>query len=157
MILKLQVDNRLRKLNKMLKNVGIVISDYYKDISMGLEQGAIRFCSEAKINFKKFYVPGALEIGSAIKIISNKDLSINGFIALGCIIRGETSHFEIVINESARALTELSLNHSLIIGNGILTVENEKQAIARSLKDNNNKGYHAALACSKLLDLKGNI
>ena len=101
----------------MVKNVGIVISDYYKDISMGLEQGAIRFCSEAKINFKKFYVPGALEIGSAIKIISNKDLNINGFIALGCIIRGETSHFEIVINESARALTELSLNHSLIIGN----------------------------------------
>ena len=49
----------------MVKNVGIVISDYYKDISIGLEQGAIRFCSEAKINFKKFYVPGALEIGSA--------------------------------------------------------------------------------------------
>ena len=140
----------------MVKNICIVISDYYKEISDGLETGAIKFCDENSIKYKKIYVPGALEIGPAIKIISNRD-SFDGFIAIGCVIRGETSHFDIVINESARAITNLNLNHSLLIANGILTVENKEQAIERSSDNKNNKGYHAALACSKLIDLKGNF
>tara|TARA_B100000927_G_scaffold220645_1_gene180581 strand:+ start:1438 stop:1899 length:462 start_codon:yes stop_codon:yes gene_type:complete len=148
---------------RMAKNVCIVVSDYYKEISNGLEVGAIKFCNENSIEYEKIYVPGALEIGPAIKILSNREhISIgnayyDGFIALGCVIRGETSHFDIVINESARAITNLSIDNSLIIGNGILTVENKQQAIDRSNDDENNKGYHAALACSKLIDLKGNI
>ena len=147
----------------MAKNVCIVVSDYYKEISNGLEVGAIKFCNENSIEYEKIYVPGALEIGPAIKILSNREhISIgnayyDGFIALGCVIRGETSHFDIVINESARAITNLNLDYSLSIANGILTVENKQQAIDRSNDDENNKGYHAALACSKLIDLKGNI
>ena len=141
----------------MSKNICIVISDYYKKISDGLELGATNFCDQNSIIYKKFYVPGALEIGPAIKFISETEHNFDGFIALGCVIRGETSHFDIVINESARAITNLSINFSLIIGNGILTVDNKQQAIDRSNDDENNKGYHAALACSRLIDLKGNI
>ena len=141
----------------MSKNICIVISDYYKKIANGLEIGAINFCDQNSIIYEKFYVPGALEIGPAIKLISESKHNFDGFVALGCVIRGETSHFDIVINESARAITNLSLDYSLIIGNGILTVENKQQAIERSNNDENNKGYHAALASSKLIDLKGNI
>ena len=147
----------------MAKNVCIVVSNYYKEISNGLEIGAIKFCNENSIEYKKIYVPGALEIGPAIKILSNSKYKTtsntyyDGFIALGCVIRGETSHFDIVINESARAITNLSLDYSLIIGNGILNVENKQQAIERSNDNENNKGYHAALACSVLIDLKDNI
>ena len=141
----------------MSKSICIVVSDYYKKISNGLELGATKFCDQNLIVYKKFYVPGALEIGPAIKFISESKHDFDGFVALGCVIRGETSHFDIVINESARAITNLSLDYSLIIGNGILTVENKKQAVERSNNDENNKGYHAALASSKLIDLKGYI
>ena len=141
----------------MSKSICIVVSDYYKKISNGLELGATKFCDQNSIFYEKFYVPGALEIGPAIKLISESIDIFDGFVALGCVIRGETSHFDIVINESARAITNLSLDYSLIIGNGILTVENKQQAIERSNNDENNKGYHAALASSKLIDLKGNI
>ena len=141
----------------MSKSICIVVSDYYKKISNGLELGATKFCDQNLIVYKKFYVPGALEIGPAIKFISESKHNFDGFVALGCVIRGETSHFDIVINESARAITNLSLDYSLIIGNGILTVENKKQAVERSNNDENNKGYHAALASSKLIDLKGYI
>ena len=141
----------------MSKNICIVVSDYYIKISNGLELGATKFCDQKSIIYEKFYVPGALEIGPAIKLISESKHKFDGFVALGCVIRGETSHFDIVINESARAITNLSLDYSLIIGNGILTVENKQQAIERSNNDENNKGYHAALASSKLIDLKGNI
>ena len=141
----------------MSKSICIVISDYYKKISNGLELGATKFCDQNSIIYEKFYVPGALEIGPAIKFISESKHNFDGFVALGCVIRGETSHFDVVINESARAITNLSIDYSLIIGNGILTVESEQQAIERSNNDENNKGYHAALASSKLIDLKGNI
>ena len=141
----------------MPKNICIVVSDYYKKISNGLELGATKFCDQNSMIYEKFYVPGALEIGPAIKLISESKHNFEGFVALGCVIRGETSHFDIVINESARAITNLSLDYSLIIGNGILTVENKQQAIERSNNDQNNKGYHAALASSKLIDFKGNI
>ena len=124
----------------MSKNICIIVSDYYKKISNGLELGAIKFCDQNSIIYKKFYVPGALEIGPAIKIISETKHNFDGFVALGCVIKGETSHFDIVINESARAITNLSLDYSLIIGNGILTVENEQQAIERSNNNENNKG-----------------
>ena len=141
----------------MSKSICIVISDYYKKISNGLELGATKFCDQNSIIYEKFYVPGALEIGPAIKFISETKHNFDGFVALGCVIRGETSHFDIVINESSRAITNLRLDYSLIIGNGILTVENKQQAIERSNNNENNKGYHAALASSKLIDLKGNI
>ena len=146
----------------MFKNrkVLLVCSPYYKKITQNLLDGAIEVLKSNSVKYKIIDVPGALEIAPSIKIFSEK-LSQNdmfdGFIALGCIIRGETYHFEIVSNESARALTELSVRYSLPIGNGILTVENKDQAIERSDPTKLNKGAGAALACLSLINHKNNI
>ena len=146
----------------MFKNrkVLLVCSPYYKKITQNLLDGAIEVLKSNSVKYKIIDVPGALEIAPSIKIFSEK-LSQNdffdGFIALGCIIRGETYHFEIVSNESARALTELSVRYSLPIGNGILTVENKDQAIERSDPTKLNKGASAALACLSLINHKNNI
>jgi 6,7-dimethyl-8-ribityllumazine synthase len=96
-------------------------------------------------------VPGALEIPAAIKFAAG---CFDGFIALGCVIRGETHHFEIVANESARGLMDLMLREGLCIGNGILTVEDEEQAVVRARPNEDDKGGDAARACLALMALK---
>lgn len=139
------------------KKILLVCSPYYKQISDNLIKGATNVLVSKSINYEILYVPGALEIAPAIKLTydKSKDNSyFDGFIALGCVIRGETYHFEIVSNESARSLSDLSINYSLPIGNGILTVENKKQALERSDPKKLNKGYGAALACLSLIDIK---
>ena len=139
------------------KNILIVCSPYYKEISDNLIQGAIKVLESKSINYNILYVPGALEISPAIKLTYDKtkfNLYFDGFIALGCIIRGETYHFEIVSNESSRSLYNLSIKYSLPIGNGILTVENKNQALVRSDPKQLNKGAGAALACLSLIDIK---
>ena len=142
------------------KKVLVVCSPYYKDITQNLIKGAIKVLRSNFIEYKIINVPGALEIAPSIKIYSeksSKDILFDGFVALGCIIRGETYHFEIVSNESARALSDLSITYSLPIGNGILTVENKEQAIERSDPLRLNKGAGAALACLSLINHKNNI
>ena len=139
------------------KKILLVCSPYYNQISDNLIKGATNVLVSKSINYEILYVPGALEIAPAIKLTydKSKDNSyFDGFIALGCVIRGETYHFEIVSNESARSLSDLSINYSLPIGNGILTVENKKQALERSDPKKLNKGYGAALACLSLIDIK---
>ena len=131
------------------KKVLVVCSPYYKDITQNLIKGAKRVLRSNSVEYKIINVPGALEIAPSIKIYSeksSKEILFDGFVALGCIIRGETYHFEIVSNESARALSDLSITYSLPIGNGILTVENKEQAIERSDPLRLNKGAGAALA-----------
>ena len=142
------------------KKVLVVCSPYYKDITQNLIKGAIKVLKSNSVGYKIINVPGALEIAPSIKIYSeksSKDILFDGFVALGCIIRGETYHFEIVSNESARALSDLSITYSLPIGNGILTVENKEQAIKRSDPLRLNKGAGAALACLSLINHKNNI
>ena len=142
------------------KKVLVVCSPYYKDITENLIKGAIKVLKSNSVEYKIINVPGALEIAPSIKIYSeksSKDILFDGFVALGCIIRGETYHFEIVSNESARALSDLSITYSLPIGNGILTVENKEQAIERSDPLRLNKGASAALACLSLINHKNNI
>ena len=142
------------------KKVLVVCSPYYQDITQNLIKGAIKVLKSNSVGYKIIHVPGALEIAPSIKIYSeksSKDTLFDGFIALGCIIRGETYHFEIVSNESARALSDLSITYSLPIGNGILTVENKEQAIERSDPLRLNKGAGAALACLSLINHKNNI
>ena len=142
------------------KKVLVVCSPYYKDITQNLIKGAIKVLRSNSVEYKIINVPGALEIAPSIKIYSeksSKDILFDGFVALGCIIRGETYHFEIVSNESARALSDLSISYSLPIGNGILTVENKEQAIERSDPLKLNKGAGAALACLSLINHKNNI
>mgnify|MGYP001308388354 FL=1 len=142
------------------KKVLVVCSPYYKDITQNLIKGAIMVLRSNSVEYKIINVPGALEIAPSIKIYSeksSKEILFDGFVALGCIIRGETYHFEIVSNESARALSDLSITYSLPIGNGILTVENKEQAIKRSDPLRLNKGAGAALACLSLINHKNNI
>ena len=142
------------------KKVLVVCSPYYKDITQNLIKGAIKVLKSNSVRYKIINVPGALEIAPSIKIYSeksSKEILFDGFVALGCIIRGETYHFEIVSNESARALSDLSITYSLPIGNGILTVENKEQAIERSDPLRLNKGAGATLACLSLINHKNNI
>ena len=139
-------------------SIAIIISDYYKKISEGLITGAKDYCNENNLSYKTYSVVGALEIAGAIKIISDKSSgnSFDGYVALGCVIRGETSHYDYVCSESARALMDLSID-GFAIGYGILTVENYEQAMVRSKTVANKglgKGKVAALACINQINLK---
>ena len=106
-------------------------------------------------------MPGALEIPIAIAMAARAGehggKSYDGFVALGCVIRGETYHFDIVANESARGLMQLGLELGLCIGNGILTVENEKQAVERAAVDDGDKGGDAARACLALIAVRNRL
>jgi len=134
-----------------MMRVLIVEARFYPEISDALYDGAHQALEVAGIASERGAVPGALEIPGAIKFAN---LHYDGFIALGCVIRGETHHFEIVANESARALMDLVLNDGLCIGNGILTVEDEEQAFHRARREELDKGGDAARACVALMSLK---
>jgi 6,7-dimethyl-8-ribityllumazine synthase len=134
-----------------MTRVLIVEARFYPHISDALYQGALAALEAAGVHSDRVTVPGALEIPAAINFAG--DL-YDGFVALGCVIRGETHHFEIVANESARALMDLGLRDGLCIGNGILTVENEEQALKRSSRDGGDKGGDAARACIALIVAK---
>tara|TARA_X000000950_G_C13620838_1_gene539338 strand:+ start:67 stop:516 length:450 start_codon:yes stop_codon:yes gene_type:complete len=142
------------------KKILLVCSPYYKDITSNLIKGASDLLISNSVDYKILNVPGALEIAPAIKLILDKSIEktiFDGYIALGCVIKGETYHFEIVANESSRALTDLALNYSIPIGNGILTVSNKDQAIKRSDPNKLNKGAAAAQACLSLVNIKNSI
>ena len=142
------------------KKILLVCSPYYNDITSNLIRGASDFLKSKSVDFEILNVPGALEIAPAIKLISDrskKEPIFDGYLALGCVIRGETYHFEVVANESSRALSDLSINYSIPIGNGILTVSNKEQAIIRSDPTKLNKGAGAAQACLSLINIKRSI
>ena len=132
----------------------IIISKYYKDISENLLKSAVSFLKEKSFNFDVIEVPGALEIPQALNlqviISKNTDHFYDGYIALGCVIKGETYHFEIVSNETNRCLMDVALKNSLILGNGIITAYNYDQALKRSF----DKGNEAASACYELIKIK---
>ena len=141
----------------MPSNILIVEAPYYQDIADELARGAAAALEEAGAAYDRLEVPGALEIPGAISIASGA--SYDGFVALGCVIRGETSHYDIVAGESARAIMDLTTRDMdcggpLAIGNGILTVDNREQAWARAAVAEKNKGADAARACLALIELK---
>ena len=134
-----------------MTRVLIVEARFYPHISDALYDGAAQALEIAGVMIERVAVPGALEIPAAIAFAAEY---YDGFVALGCVIRGETHHFEIVANESARGLMDLMINDGLCIGNGILTVENEEQALRRASRDGLDKGGDAARACLALIELK---
>lgn len=138
-----------------MTNSLIIEAGFYKHISDHLKTGAISVLKENEVDFNILTVPGALEIPAALifSIEDNQNV-YDCFIVLGCIIRGETSHYNIVCNESARGLYNLVLKHSLALGNGILTVENEDQAIERADPRKKNKGGSASIAALHMLRIK---
>ena len=127
----------------------IVRSPYYKDIADNLVAGAVAELEAAGATYEVIDVPGALEIPTAIGIAERMS-NFDGYVALGCVVRGETTHYETVCNDSSRALQLLGLQ-GLCIGNGILTVENRKQAEVRADPADQNKGGGAASAALHLI------
>jgi len=130
----------------------IVEAPYYDHISAELMKGARAVLQKAGCEIEVARVPGALEIPGTISIAYEFG-DYDGFVALGCVIRGETTHYEIVSQESARGLMSLTIDGACI-GNGILTVENEAQALARAKVSEMNKGAGAAEACIAMMKFR---
>lgn len=122
----------------------IVESRFYEDIADMLVAGAAAALDAAGATHDRIAVPGALEVPGAIAMAAGGAGRYDGYVALGCVIRGETIHFEVVCNESARGLMDLTLREKLAIGNGILTVENMDQAKERADPSRKDKGGDAA-------------
>jgi len=130
----------------------IVEARFYDHLNDLLLDGARSALQGAGHSHETVTVPGALEIPGAISLAAESG-RYDGFVALGVVIRGETYHFEIVAGESARGIMALTLD-GLPVGNGILTVENEAQALTRARRDEKDKGGEAAKAAIAMLDLK---
>ena len=132
----------------------IVEARFYAEIADAQLAGAKSALSAAGANFEQVSVPGALEIPVAIAIAAASQQHFDGYIALGCVIRGETTHYETVCSESARGLMDLAISGNLAIGNGILTVEDEAQAWERADVARKDKGGDAARAAVSLATLR---
>ena len=136
----------------------VVESRFYDDIADMLLRGARRVLKEARSTFDLVTVPGALEIPAAIMIALHgseaRGAPYEGVVALGCVIRGETSHYDIVAGESARAIMDISIALDMPMGNGILTVDTDAQARARARPAGEDKGGGAARAALALVRLK---
>jgi len=138
--------------------VVIVEARFYDDIQDALLEGAKTELDAAGVTYDILRVPGALEIPAAIAIAldaaKKNGRPYEGAVALGCVIRGDTIHFEIVSAESARGLMDLSVSRSLALGNGIITVNNTEQAWERARADDLNKGGDAARAAIQMIRIK---
>lgn len=132
----------------------IVESRYYADIADALIDGAKREIVKNGAKVDSIVVPGAFEIPGAIALAAGKKgKRYDGYVALGCVIRGETTHYDYVCGESARGLMDLAVQKKLAIGYGIVTVENIEQARARAFTDRGDKGGDAAHACLAMVAL----
>ena len=144
----------------------IVEARFYEDIADELVRGAIIELEKAGATYDRIAVPGAFEIPAAINFAitaaesgtpANDESAVpryDGYVALGCVIRGETTHYDYVCQESARGLQNLALEFTLALGYGILTVENESQAWERARVDRKDKGGDAARACLAMIETK---
>lgn len=136
----------------------IVEARFYREYSDLLLNGARRVLVEANAEYDAITVPGALEVPAAIvmalEAAKAKRVQYDGVVALGCVIQGETYHFDLVANESARALMQLSIDLQLPLGNGILTVDTDEQAKARLGGNHGHKGEQAARAALHMARLK---
>ncbi|CCQ73827.1 6,7-dimethyl-8-ribityllumazine synthase [Magnetospira sp. QH-2] len=138
----------------------IVEGRFYEDIGQELLKGATQVLEKAGIPYEHILVPGALEIPSVIKYALQGMAECTttshyvGVVSLGCVIRGETSHYDVVCTESFRAVTDLVIEHGMPHGYGVLTVENKQQALVRADTTGKDFGGRAAVACLRLLDIK---
>ncbi len=144
-----------------MAHVMIVISPYYEEISNHLLNGVNSVLDAGRHTSEIVEVPGALEIPAALKLGYEREETksadthkFDAFIALGCVIRGETSHYDIVANESAHGLSMLAIDYNMPVGNGILTCDTKEQALVRADVAQKNKGADAANAALSLFNLK---
>jgi len=129
----------------------IVEARFYTDIADMLVKGAEAALTEVGATWERIEVPGAFEIPATINFALDR---FDGFVALGCVIRGETTHYDYVCGESARGLQELALQKRAPIGYGILTTENREQAVVRADPAQNDKGRDAVEACLRMIEVK---
>ena len=138
----------------------IIEARFYDDIVDELKRGAVAALEAAGVTYESLAVPGAFEVPAAIKMaIRSHDFysgqrRFDGYVTLGCVIRGETSHYDYVCNESARKLQDLACQYTLALGYGILTCENAEQAWARASVEGKDKGGDVARACLRMLEIK---
>lgn len=143
-----------------MTNPRILIIDarFYDDIAEALVAGAMEVLAGQGADVTRVSVPGVLEIPAALAMalaaMEAGTADYDGFVLLGCVIRGETTHYDIVANESARAVMELTIDAALPLGNGILTVENGEQAWARADPSKKNKGAAAAQAALDMIAIR---
>ncbi|MCB9988896.1 MAG: 6,7-dimethyl-8-ribityllumazine synthase [Rhodospirillales bacterium] len=139
----------------MSAHVLVIEARFYNEINDMLVNGAQMALEAAGATYDVITVPGALEISATLNFMTkNKGNIYDAYVVLGCVIRGETSHYDIVCNESARGVYDLTLQNDLALGNGILTVENRQQAIVRADPEQKNKGGAAAEAALRMLEIK---
>ena len=132
----------------------LVEAPYYTHIAAELRRGAKRALDAAGATHERIAVPGAFEIPAAVGVARRASERFDGFVALGCVIRGETSHYDHICAESARGLQDLAVRDGVAIGYGILTVESEAQALVRASPDGRDKGGEAVHACLAIVELK---
>jgi 6,7-dimethyl-8-ribityllumazine synthase len=136
----------------------IIEARFYDDLADELLKGATQALERANASYERVSVPGCLEIPAALAMAHEASgkggTRYDGFVLLGCVIRGETFHFDIVAGESARAVMDLAVTHRLAIGNGILTVEDDDQAWVRARVGDLNKGGAAAEAALAMIALR---
>jgi 6,7-dimethyl-8-ribityllumazine synthase len=132
----------------------LVEAPYYAHIAAELRRGAERALATAGATYELISVPGTFELPAAIGIARRASERFDGFVALGCVIRGETTHYDHICAESARGLQDLAVRDGIAIGYGILTVENEAQALIRASPDGRDKGGEAVRACLAIVELK---
>ena len=138
----------------------VLESRYYEDIAEELLRGATAALEEAGASIERIEVPGAFEIPAALRMaLRSMDYfagrrRYDGYVTLGCVIRGETSHYDYVCAESARKLMDIACEHALALGYGILTCDTREQAWERADTTRKNRGGHAAEACLGMLEVK---
>lgn len=138
----------------------IVEARFYEDIADHLVKGAVQELTAQGAGYKRVIVPGVLEIPAVIRFairsmeLRATDMRFAGYVVLGCAIRGETDHYDHVAREAMSGIQDLALEYSLAVGNGILTVANRDQAMARARVDMKNLGGKAAKACLRMIDIK---
>ena len=145
----MKIEKSTAPVEQVRANLLILEARFYGELCDELCRGAIAAIERAGATWERLAVPGALEIPGAIAVAHETGL-YHGYVALGCVLRGETSHYDIVSNESARGIMDLTLE-GLCIGNGILTCENEAQAWARAKVDDMDKGGGAADAALAMI------
>lgn len=139
------------------KKVAIIVAEFNKEITESLKEGALRGFKENNLtDVEVFYVPGAYEIPFIGKLLAKKNC-YDAIVTLGCVIRGDTTHYDYVCNENAAGVSKLSYDFELPVLFGLVTVENEAQAWERAGDLDTNKGYECALSAIELIGLVDGI
>ncbi len=135
----------------------IIEARFYTDLADELARGAVAALQRAGATHDRVAVPGALELPAALAMALAGVGRYDGFVVLGCVIRGETSHYDVVVNECARGVMQLAAEHHLALGFGVLTVENDAQAWERAKVDRMNKGGGAAEAALAMIAVRARV